>query len=90
MTDRLPPWCIKNEAGEYRSMVGWTRHRFQAVSFEDATSARNWIEATPAMRGFAHNEPFDAAVEALARAGAGLEPPTPLTSQAAHDYEPVR
>jgi hypothetical protein len=71
-------------------MVGWTRHRHQAVSFEDATSAREWIAATPAIKGSVANEPFDATAEALSRAGAGLEPVVPLTSMAQHDYEPVR
>lgn len=90
MTDRLPPWVIRNDAGEYRSMVGWSRHRHQAVSFDTAGEARAWIEATPAVKGFAANEPFDATAEALSRAGAGLEPAVPLTTMAQHDYEPVR
>jgi hypothetical protein len=90
MSERLPPWVIRNDQGLYCSMVGWTRHRYQALSFDDAVSARDWIAATPAIKGSVTNEPFDATAEALSRAGAGLEPVVPLTSMARHDYEPVR
>lgn len=91
MSERLPPWVIKNADGEYASVTGWTRHRYQAVSFEDARSAAEWIEAMPALKAArTFNEPFDTQAEALSRAGAGLEPAVPLMSTAQHDYEPVR
>lgn len=85
----LPPWTIKNETGEYRTMVGWSPRRGDALSFDSPSEARAWIEATPALLGHAANEPFDTDRAAVERAGAGLMPAVPMQSHQ-HDYDPVR
>lgn len=86
----LPPYCIRNPAGEYRTMVGWSRFRGDALSFDDEVSAKNWINATPLIAGTVAREPFDTDRQAVERAGAGLMPAVNLTTgMAQSDYDPV-
>jgi hypothetical protein len=89
MTDtRLPPFVIVNAAGQYRTANGgWSKHRQEAISFDDAVSATQWLQPTTAAKRLdatVQQVPFD--IDAT-RAAAGL-PPVPLDAQHRSEFDP--